>query len=156
MQIAETKAFRSAHPELMFVKADKGNTTVVIPRIVYDQKMNEQLSDPDTYKVVRYDMVSTLQDDVSSLTAGWVAKNRITKETRVSISKRDCAPPRAYGLPKIHKEGVPLRIIVSFINSPTYHLARLLNNWISPNITPPLSRVKDSFCLVERVKNLVL
>ena len=31
--------------------------------------------------------------------------------------------PRLYGLPKIHKEGVPLRPIVSNIGDPTYQLS---------------------------------
>lgn len=38
-------------------------------------------------------------------------------------------PPRLYGQPKIHKAGVPIRPIVSFISSPTYKLARFLNIW---------------------------
>lgn len=38
-------------------------------------------------------------------------------------------PPRLYGLPKIHKDGVPIRPIVSFISSPTYKLAKYLNLW---------------------------
>ncbi|KAG8239164.1 hypothetical protein J437_LFUL018652, partial [Ladona fulva] len=37
-------------------------------------------------------------------------------------------PPRLYGLPKVHKEGVPLRPIVSQIDAPTYQLAKFLAN----------------------------
>ena len=32
--------------------------------------------------------------------------------------------PRFYGLPKIHKANLPLRPIVSFVNSPTYNLSK--------------------------------
>ena len=34
--------------------------------------------------------------------------------------------PAIYGLPKIHKEGFPLRPIVSFCSSPTYNLSKFL------------------------------
>lgn len=74
-QIAETKSFRDVNPDLMFVK-----DLLSLDLCMYIQKMNEQLSDPDTYKVVRFDMVSTLHEDISSLTADWVKKKRISKE----------------------------------------------------------------------------
>ena len=40
--------------------------------------------------------------------------------------------PRFYGLPKVHKANVPLRPIVSFVNSPTYNLSKFLCKIISP------------------------
>ena len=36
------------------------------------------------------------------------------------------------GLPKIHKEGFPLRPVVSFVNSPTYNVSRSLARVLSP------------------------
>ncbi|KAG8235747.1 hypothetical protein J437_LFUL016162 [Ladona fulva] len=48
-------------------------------------------------------------------------------------------PPRLYGLPKVHKVGVPLRplsfkTIVSSISSPTYPLAKYLAGLLSPHV----------------------
>ena len=40
--------------------------------------------------------------------------------------------PRFYGLPKIHKPGIPLRPIVSFVNSPTYAISGYLARILSP------------------------
>ncbi|XP_046629061.1 uncharacterized protein LOC124309441 [Neodiprion virginianus] len=73
----------------------------------------------------------------------------ISVQLKRYITKSDCVPPRAYGLPKIHQQDVPLRIIVSFTNSPTFNLARTLSKWIGNNIVLPASRFKDSFVLVE-------
>ncbi len=46
--------------------------------------------------------------------------------------------PRIYGLPKIHKEGIPLRPIVDFMGSPTYewarHLASILTGQTTTNV----------------------
>mgnify|MGYP000934471646 CR=1 FL=1 len=37
---------------------------------------------------------------------------------------------RIYGLPKVHKEGSPLRPVVSSISAPPYLLAKFLDNWL--------------------------
>jgi len=53
--------------------------------------------------------------------------------------------PKAYALPKIHKEGVPFRIIVSSINTTLYSLAGFLQDIIFENIPPAMSIIKNSF-----------
>lgn len=52
--------------------------------------------------------------------------------------------PRFYGLPKIHKEGYPLRPIVSAIGSPTYKLAKFVTSIITPLMGNTSSFVKNS------------
>jgi len=49
--------------------------------------------------------------------------------------------PRAYGLPKIHKMGYPLRIIVTSVNSPLYNLAYYLHLIIKKSIPAALSHI---------------
>ncbi|KAL9967396.1 hypothetical protein ACROYT_G025613 [Oculina patagonica] len=48
------------------------------------------------------------------------------------IRPRHKQPPRIYGLPKIHKADVPLRPIVSCVNTFTYDLSAYLANILSP------------------------
>ncbi|KAG8232876.1 hypothetical protein J437_LFUL011582 [Ladona fulva] len=67
-------------------------------------------------------------------------------------------PPRIYGAPKIHKDEVPLRPIVSTIGSPTYGLAKLLQNALQPYVGDTPSHVKNSSHFIEiltktRLKN---
>ena len=42
--------------------------------------------------------------------------------------------PLLYGLPKIHKPEIPLRPIVSFVNSRTYALSKHLVSILSPSL----------------------
>jgi len=64
--------------------------------------------------------------------------------------------PRAYGLPKIHKQDCTFRIIISSIDSPLYSLALFLHRIISGNIPKPFSHIKDSFQLVKKLTNLYI
>ena len=59
-------------------------------------------------------------------------------------------PPRIYGLPKIHKHLVPLRPIVSCINSPTYA------SIISPLAGQTDSLVRNSQHFVEEMSRVTL
>ena len=42
--------------------------------------------------------------------------------------------PCLYGLPKVHKQDVPLQPIVSFVSSPTYQLSKFLTSLLSPSV----------------------
>jgi len=53
---------------------------------------------------------------------------------------------RIYGLLKVHKEGNPLRLIVSYIKS--FHLATYLKD-IEKNIEKNFDYIKNSFELVK-------
>ncbi|XP_046587801.1 uncharacterized protein LOC124292954 [Neodiprion lecontei] len=155
-KIKETKIFQNNNQDLLFLKADKGNTTVVMNKQMYEDKMLQQLSNNNSYKVVRYDLTCTLQQEVKKLTTDWSKSKLISDQLRRQIAKTDCLPPRAYGLPKIHKPDTPVRIIVSFTDSPTINLARCLSQCIGNNIVPPLSRVRDSFALVNAIRDFRL
>ena len=54
------------------------------------------------------------------------------------------ASPKFYGLPKIHKTGIPLRPIVSSIGSVTYGVAKVLAKVLKPLVGkfPPPSHTK--------------
>ena len=55
------------------------------------------------------------------------------------LGSSDGLCPRFYGLPKIHKPGIPLTPIVSVVNSPTYaisgYLARICRLFLGILIT---------------------
>ena len=47
--------------DLMILPADKGRTTLLLNRNVYEEKMNVLLSDRETYKICTRDPTPTLQ-----------------------------------------------------------------------------------------------
>lgn len=61
-----------------------------------------------------------------------------------------------YGLPKIHKQGVPLRPIVSCIDSPAYKLSKHVSMLISPLAGHNDSFVKNTKHFVDEIKTIKL
>ena len=61
-----------------------------------------------------------------------------------------------YGLPKIHKPSVPLRPIVSCINSPTHALSKYISSIISPLAGQADSYIRNSQHLVKEISKITL
>ncbi|XP_046395746.1 uncharacterized protein LOC124163008 [Ischnura elegans] len=68
----------------------------------------------------------------------------LPEETIRNLRQPAPAPPRLYGLPKIHKDGIPLRPIVNAIGSPTYNLAKYLTGVLSPYVGHCEHHIKNS------------
>jgi hypothetical protein len=63
-------------------------------------------------------------------------------------------PPRLYGLPKVHKQGVPLRPIVNTIGAPHYSLAKHLVGLLGSHIVSSPHHVKNSTEFVHTLGSL--
>ena len=71
--------------------------------------------------------------------------NIINENLYRMLYSSDGLSPRFYGfMPKIHKTGIPLRPIVSFINSPTYDVSSYLAKILSPVVWNTVNTVKNS------------
>ena len=64
--------------------------------------------------------------------------------------------PKFYGLPKIHKQGTPLRPIISGIGTITYNTAKFCAKIISPLVGKSDYHIKNTQDLVQKVQNLKL
>ena len=64
--------------------------------------------------------------------------------------------PRFYGLPKIHKPGIPLRPIVSFVNSPTCAISGYLAKILSPVVGNTDYTVKNSCKFTDFIRDKTL
>lgn len=114
-----TKKFIKQHPLKFFIRADKGNVTIAMNINVYCNKMNVLLLRlSSTYvkvnKIRRQPKTSTNEKNNE-----YVVRTCSDSEYRFLLST-DGILPRAYGLPKIHKQEYPFRIIVSSVNSIFY------------------------------------
>ena len=71
-------------------------------------------------------------------------ENKIDKPFNDSCRTMNPRRPQLYGLPKIYKPGIPIRLIVSFYNTPLSALHKQLSYILKPLTFSPL-RLKDSY-----------
>ena len=74
--------------------------------------------------------------------------------TRRQLCPTGSRPPRMYGLPKIHKEGILSRPIVSNIGTPTYQLSKHLSGLLNQLTGKSAHYVKNSFHFIEILETL--
>ena len=126
--------------DIVILKSDKGNATVVMDKEEYHQKCLALLQ-PPTYMCLKKDPTPKFERKVTEAFKDLKNKQLITKaHYEPSLSKA----PRFYGLPKIHKPDTPLRPIVSAIGSLTYSLAKFVTSIISPLAGKTSSHVKNA------------
>ena len=75
-------------------------------------------------------------------------EGHLDSATYTKIRPTGSKPSQLYGLPKIHKEGTPVRPIISQIDSYTYQLAKFLVSILQPLATNSYT-LKDSFTFVQ-------
>src|SRR5690606_9946505 len=116
---------------IVITKSDKGRATVIMDRADYHQKCVDLLNDKATYKEIKQDPTKSLEKKVNNYVLQLKKKEAITQSTWRYLHATGSQIPRFYGLPKVHKNSVPLRPIVSFINSPTYNLSKFVSKLLS-------------------------
>ena len=73
-----------------------------------------------------WDLTEKISREGRDIVQEMIDKGELTKEKGRRLKPNDCRAPRLTGYPKIHKEDVPLRGVVSFIGSPYENIAKSL------------------------------
>ena len=114
----------------------------------YHDKALSLLNDKSKYAVLNSDPNSKTQREFKKMLLDLKKAGRISNYTYKMLNNIDSLCPSFFGLPKIHKPGIPLRPVASFVNSPTYaisgYLARIL--W------PVVGTVKNSCEFADFIK----
>ena len=111
----------------------------------YTSKMEEILND-DKYHPLRRDPTHTIEKKVAISLKLLHSDGHISDKLLDQLTPCYSDPPQMYGLPKVHKENIPMRPIVSTIGSPMYRLAKELARILTPSLerTPMQSRTVPS------------
>ena len=70
---------------------------------------------------------------------------KLDEETYKKLYCNKTITPRFYANIKTHKEDYPIRPIVSFIDSPTYELAKFLSKLLTPIADKAPQKLKNSY-----------
>jgi len=99
--------------DITVLPADKCNAADILRSKDYDCKIRAIINDP---------LHNKLTADPTNKTerkTAIIKRSDIPEGDAKILIPHASAPPRIYGLPKFHKEGVPLRLIVNCICYPT-------------------------------------
>lgn len=147
--------------DVYYIKADKGNSIVIMDKSDYDRKMCEYITSGSYIKVKRSPLSKmvnnskVLIDQIQNVFRD--EKGKLNKKLSWQLKVSNPRVPMLHGLPKIHKSG-PLRMrpIVSNINSPNYKLAKWLIRQLKDFPRLNGCSIKNSIEIVENIKELII
>ena len=122
------KKFLEANPHINITESDKSKNLNVMPHSDYLKKLDE-IFEPSKFKKLKSNPINKDLTDYRIMANK--LKNHLSDKEGYLISPRESLK-RGYGIPKNHKTGVPLRPIVSSINSITVGGEQYLHNLIAP------------------------
>ena len=115
----------------LILTADKGVTLVVMDKEDYVQKAKELLDQP-TYRTITNDPTTKYKNKLVNLLKAIKTEGEIHEALYKRLYPTGAGSPKFYGLPKIYKEGIPLRPIVSSIGAASYETSKELARMLKP------------------------
>ena len=110
----------------MILTPDKGVSIVMLDKDEYIKKADELLRQ-SSYKNIPTDPTNRHKNKLISLLKKIKREGGMDEATYRRLYPTGASPPKFYGLPKVHKSGMPLRPIVSSIGSVTYETSKELS-----------------------------
>ena len=143
------------NPNLLVLRPDKGSGVVLLDRNAYVSKMEEVLQQDGKFSLdpKQKDSTTAVHSRLVKILNDLLRQHCIDDKLKSHLLSSGSATPRLYGLPKVHKDGEPLRPILSMIGSPTHLTSKWLANLLKP-VKEALCDfcVDDSFNFVDKIK----
>ena len=112
----------------IITKLEKGRATVLMDKCEYVQKVMVILNDRSKFVVLgngkNGDGAVKTENNLWKLLKRMMKSNELSKSQTDYLKPISSVRPRWYGLPKIHKNNVPVRPILSMCRSPQYSISR--------------------------------
>lgn len=147
--------------DVYYIKADKGNSVIILDKLDYDARMLEHIETGNYCKVKR-NPLSKMEKSVKKVIQKIinVFKNnegKVNKKLKWKLNISNPVIPKMYGMPKIHKPGpLKMRPVVSNINSPNYKIAKWLIEELKNLRHPEGFSIKNSLEFAEQIMDLRL
>ena len=139
----------------MVLTADKGVALVVMNTEDYKKKA-EELLDQNTYRAITSDPTMRLKNKMINMLKSIKTKGGMSEELYKRFYPTGAGSPKFYGLPKIHKQGMPLRPIVSSIGTVTYQTSKEVARILKPLVGRSPHQVKNTQDTIDQIKGIHL
>ena len=117
-------------------------------------KKSEDLLNQSTYKALTTDPTNKYKSKLINLLKTIKAEGGIDNNTYKRLYPTGAVPPKYYGLPKVHKQGIPLRPIISSRGSVSYETAKELAKILKPLIGKSPYHVHNNKDFLDSIKNI--
>ena len=158
------KISREEHKALKELRED--NTSVVLTAgkwiclMVMDKgeyiNKAEELLNQETYKIIPTDPTNMQKNKLIHILKKIKAEGGMNEDTYKRMYPTGAGIPKFYGLPKIHKAGIPIRHIVSSRGSVAYGTAKELAKILKPLARTSPYSVQNTKDFVGQLKNIKL
>ena len=156
--IQAIKSLRS-NKSILITKPDKGSGVVILNKDDYENKMKCILSDSRKFELLgpvsEFDKTAKNEAKLQRYLLKLVKADELPQSVYQVIRPTGSQRPRLYGLPKIHKQNVPCRPILSMIGSAQHELAKFLSALLQPVLRRYSNNcIQDSFTFAENMQKL--
>ena len=139
---------------ITILPADKGRVTVIMDKSAYEEKIDNLLKDTSTYQQLKSDPTAKYKTRLTQCLKRLKDEKKLSHKEWKKLYPTSEEHPKFYGLPKVHKQDIPLRPIVSSIGSLTYQTARHLANILGPLVGKTIHHIKNSGDFIKKIKDL--
>ena len=139
----------------LILTANKGVALVVIDKQDYVKKAEDLLQE-SSYKKIADDPTAKQKNKLINILQNIQVDGGLKDELYRRLYPTGAGSPKFYGLPKIHKPGIPLRLIISSIGTVTYNTAKELARILKPLVGLSKHHIHNTIDFVEQIKEVKL
>ncbi|CAF1659013.1 unnamed protein product [Adineta ricciae] len=136
-------------------KPDKGRGVVILDHSDYLSKMNEIVNDTNTFRPLDADPTIKEEAKLHRKLLALKASGFLSNEEYSICRRVGSQPARLYGLPKTHKDGIPLCPILSATGTFNYGVAKMLVNRLT-HLRTHHTVISDTFSFVDQLHSLAI
>ena len=118
--------------DIVIIKPDKGVGVVILNSIYYKRKMYDILNDKIKFTKCSNNVSAKREVTSNNLLRKILKNGNLTDKLYKDLYSVGARPGIMYGLPKTHKQNVPLRPIIISIGTFSYKTAKYLAKILSP------------------------
>ena len=144
--------------DCIIVTADKGVALAVMDKTDYATKYEALLPDNTVYQHLSQDTSPTIHKELIKILQDYKNNNLISETEYTQLRHHGTTSPVAkfYGLPKIHKNNMPMHPIVSACGTSTYNTAKFITKILQNYCGKTSSFVKDRTDFIKKIKHLLI
>jgi hypothetical protein len=138
---------------IIVTRPDKGRGIVLMNKSDYLSKMQAILNDSTKFECLSDDLTIERERSLTNLLRRLKKRGHISEQFWYMAKPTGSNPGRLYGLPKLHKEGTPLRPVLSSIGTYNYGLAKALKHMLSDMVRNE-AVIKDTFAFINDLQSI--